>query len=377
MKVTFPAIKGSQSGLVFYTVMATYKDLGKSFIFDDSDLPIEMRQQRTLNEGRAAAFSNYIKDNPESYVTGAVVGTIDDRVKFIPLESPFVQDDSVGLLQFDSDTPICLVDGQHRQRGISIAVDENPTIEDEQLPIVLYTANSIERKQQIFADQNGHTVKPSSSLNITFDHRGELNKFVKELASEIPSIKSRIDYESSSVGSLSHKFWPLVSFRKFICNITGMNERTFEKEVSDKETSDKLKEIIKEVISGFDHLPMWGEAINGVVPVKEVRENYIVAHAVFLEALGVWAQRMMFHFDKHGAIDYSFMSVLSKVDTQKLSTNWNGRCVSHQGTMVKTSFGVNSTAAMLCKLTGLELPDDLQKVDDKVFTSEDAAKNAQ
>ena len=148
MKVTFPALKGTQSGLTFYTVMSSYNDLNKNFIFDDHDLPIELRQQRALNEGRAAAFANYIKENPETYVTGAVVGTIDDRVKFIPLESPFVSNDSVGLLQFDSDMKICLVDGQHRQRGIGSAVDENPNIGSEELPIVLYTADSIKRKQQ-------------------------------------------------------------------------------------------------------------------------------------------------------------------------------------------------------------------------------------
>lgn len=369
MKVTFPAIKGIQSGLTFYTVLASYKDLKKNFIFDDSDLPIEMRQQRSLNEGRALAFAKYIKDNPSSYVTGAVVGTIDNSVRFIPLESPFVEDDSVGLLQLDSDMPICLVDGQHRQRGLSLAIDENPTIENEQLPIVLYTAEGIERKQQIFADQNGHTVKPSSSLNITFDHRGTLNSFVKELASEIPSIKNRIDYESSSVGSLSHKFWPLVSFKKFICHLTGMNEKTFCKEVNNKEMSDRIKEIIKEVINGFDHLPLWKSALSGEIPAKEVRENYIVAHAVFLEALGVWAQQMMLHFDANGKIDYSFMKVLSNVNTEKLSQNWCGRCVSHQGTMVKSSFGVNSTAAMLCKLTGLELSCDLEAADAKVFNN--------
>jgi DNA sulfur modification protein DndB len=371
MKVTFPAIRGTQSGLEFYTIMTTYNDLNKNFIFDDSDLPIEMRQQRTLNESRSIAFAKYIKENSNTYVTGAVVGTVDERVKFIPLESPFVSDDSVGLLQFDADMKIALSDGQHRQRGVQIAVDEDPHLGNEQLPVVLYSASSIERKQQIFADQNGHTVKPSSSLNITFDHRGVLNSFIKELADDIPTIKNRIDYENSSVGSLSHKFWPLVSFKKFICNIIGMNEKTFVKEVTDIEVRGRIKEIIKEVINGFDYLPLWKDALSGSIPAVEVRKSHIVAHAVFLESLGVWAQQMMFHFDAIGEVDYSFMSCLSKVDTQKLSNNWSGRCVSLQGTMVKSSFGVNSTAAMLCKLTNLELSRELDVINEKVVSLND------
>lgn len=371
MKVTFPAIRGVQSGLEFYTIMTTYNDLGKNFIFDDSDLPIEMRQQRTLNESRSIAFAKYIKENPDTYVTGAVVGTVDERVKFIPLESDFVDSNSVGLLQFDSDMKISLADGQHRQFGIEFAVSENPQLGNEQLPVVLYTAESIERKQQIFADQNGHTVKPSSSLNITFDHRGVLNSFVKELADDMPAIKNRIDYENSSVGSLSHKFWPLVSFKKFICNIIGMNEKTFAKEVTDIEVRARIKGIIKEVINGFDNLPMWKDALHGSITPVEVRRSYIVSHAVFLESLGVWSQQMLFHFDAVGKIDYSFMKCLSSIDTQKLSQNWSGRCVSLQGTMVKSSFGVNSTAAMLCKLTNIELSRELEATNEKVVSLND------
>jgi DNA sulfur modification protein DndB len=53
---TFPAIRGIQSGREYYVTMCALRLIPKLFIFDEEELPAELRAQRTLNKGRIPAL---------------------------------------------------------------------------------------------------------------------------------------------------------------------------------------------------------------------------------------------------------------------------------------------------------------------------------
>ena len=56
----FDAIRGVQAGREFYVAMCPMKIIPKLFIFNEYDLPAEIRAQRTLRASRIPAITNYI-----------------------------------------------------------------------------------------------------------------------------------------------------------------------------------------------------------------------------------------------------------------------------------------------------------------------------
>lgn len=363
MFVYFEAILGNQANQEFYTVHVPFSAMSKSFVFEDSELPTEMRGQRELDIRRSKKFKEYMQQNGDSFVTGAVIGAINNDVSFIPFEGG-VSSGKIGMLRIPLDMKITLCDGQHRHAGINELMSENPEMAENDLPIVLYRAEQVDRRQQIFSDINGHTIKPSSSLSMTFNHRNAFINFIKDIAEQAPGIKPLIEYEKNSVGANSLKLWPLVSFKKFVCYLINMTEKAFDRSLESEESQAKVKSIVVEFIKGLDHLPMWTEVMNRKLSVQEVRQDYIVSHAVFLEALGVWGANLFASFEAQGAVNWSQMESLSNLNL--LKENWVGRCVSPQFTMVKSTFGVKSTAAKLCQLTNIPLSPDLQKIEDTI-----------
>jgi DNA sulfur modification protein DndB len=363
MYVYFPAIKGHQGDFVYYSVQVPFNSLNASFVFDDSSLPIELRCQREIDISRAKRFSDYINSNPNNFVTGAVVGTVDDQAHFIPLEGPFSNGD-VGVLRIPATHRIVLCDGQHRQKGIQLALEADNAAANATLPIILYAAEDTARKQQIFTDINANTVKPSTSLSMTFDHRSSFNSFIKEVAKVNPAVCSAIEYERNSVGSKSLRLWPLVSFKSFIVNLTGLTEKSFDEQICDEDNRKILVNVVSQFIKGLDNLPMWADVLSKRIPIGEVRQDYIVAHAVFLEALGVYGAHLLQHFNQTGKPDWSLMEKLREVSVDKAS--YIGRCVTPQMTIAKNQFGIKSTASKICRVAGIPTSQHLDAIESSV-----------
>lgn len=363
MFVYFPAVRGTQGGFEYYSVQVKFGELANSFVFDDTTLPLEMRCQRELNIGRARKFAEYINTNPDTFITGAVLGTVDDEVKFIPFEGPFANGD-IGMLQLPANKRIVLCDGQHRQAGIGFAMENDKTNANNTLPIILYSASTKERQQQIFTDVNSNQVKPASSLSMSFDHRSSFVSFVKDVGKRAPRIRNAIEYEKNSVGAKSLRLWPLVSFKSFIVNLTHLTDKTFDERIQDAQTREKLLDVVVAFIQGLDNLPLWKDTLDRKIQATELRQDYVVCHAVFLEALGHYGAHLMQQMESIGKADWSLMEKLANVPVDKAS--YIGRCVSHQGTIEKNSFGIKSTAALICKLTDTPLSDDLRDADGKV-----------
>ncbi len=86
--LTFPVIRGLQARREYYVAMWTLRMLRQISIFDEDELPPELRAQRTLNRARIPEISDYILDNPDDYVFSAMTVSIDSQVSFDPLPGP-------------------------------------------------------------------------------------------------------------------------------------------------------------------------------------------------------------------------------------------------------------------------------------------------
>ncbi|CAH2802666.1 MAG: hypothetical protein CBHOC_4100 [uncultured Caballeronia sp.] len=133
----------------------------------------------------------------------------------------------------------------------------------------------------------------------------------------------------------------------------------------------RLQQIDEFLLTFFEHcgahIPKWAAMIDGDIPASEVRGEFVIGHAVWLEALGTFARRALFtgYLMDHGRPEegvirpdlacWDRMAALSKVDPRRASLMWENRCIV-LGKMQKTTDGMKSTAARLLMLANVGLP---------------------
>ena len=62
--------------------MCPLKLIPKIFLFDEDEIPPELRAQRTLNRARVPEITQYLTENPSEYVFSAITASIDGDVEF-------------------------------------------------------------------------------------------------------------------------------------------------------------------------------------------------------------------------------------------------------------------------------------------------------
>src|SRR5688572_13333827 len=128
--ISFPVIRGTQAGREYYVAMWKLRMMKQISIFDEQELPPELRAQRTLNKARIPEIANYILDNPKDYVFSAITASIDSEVEFDPL--PGQQTESrLGTLKVPMDAKFIINDGQHRRAAILSAMEQKPELGSE------------------------------------------------------------------------------------------------------------------------------------------------------------------------------------------------------------------------------------------------------
>lgn len=370
---SFPAVRGIQAGRAYYAAQIPYGALVKLFVFDDEDVvPAEHRAQRQLNERRAAAIGEYVVENPSDYILPALTASVSAEMAFEPITIPGATD-RLGMLHIPVEATLLINDGQHRRKGIELALASKPYLRDETVTVTIFFDQGLERSQQMFADINGKQVKPSNAINALYDRRSPFNAWTLSILDLLPEVSQRIDFENSSVGAKSYKLWSLIVFKKFLSLLTGVTEKNI-----DQVPVERLVEIDTFVAQFFNEcrefIPHWAEMIDGKIAAVDVRENLVIGHAVWLEALAIFARRALFtgYIIDHGAPEegvinpaialWERMSSLANVVPTKNAAMWDGRCVV-LGKMQKTADGVKSTAAQLLKLANVPLAEGMQQLE--------------
>jgi DNA sulfur modification protein DndB len=131
----FPSLKGIQAGREYFISQCPIRLLPRIFAFDDSDLPVEARAQRTLNKDRVPEITRYILQNRNEYVFSAITASIDADVTFTPLDS---ENPEIGVLSVPLSARFIVNDGQHRRAALSAALETNPELGDETIAVVFF-----------------------------------------------------------------------------------------------------------------------------------------------------------------------------------------------------------------------------------------------
>lgn len=346
--LSFPVIRGVQARREYYVAMWSLRMMRQISIFNEDELPPELRAQRILNKGRIPEIAGYILDNPDDYVFSALTVSIDSKVDFEALGGQ----DKLGILKVPMDAKFIINDGQHRRAAIISALEQRPELAHETIAVVFFLDIGLERCQQMFADLNRHAIRPSRSIGLLYDHRNDKAKLAKLVILKSRFFKEIVDMEKSSLAPRSRKLFTLSAFYNACADLVeGLATGNL------NDDAKLAREFWEEVAS---HFPAWTQVKDGRMPASEVREGFIHSHGIALQAIGKAGNALL---RKHPKDWKTKLAALKKIDWSRTNAKvWEGRALIG-GKVSKVTTNVILTTNVIKQALGLGLEDDEKRVE--------------
>lgn len=346
----FSALRGVQAGREYFVAMCPLKLIPKIFLFDEDEIPPELRAQRVLNRARIPEIARYLVENPTEYVFSAITASVDGHIAFEPFGGDGAQ---IGRLRIPMTARFIINDGQHRRAGIEEALKGRPEVGDETIAVVLFTDDGLRRSQQMFADLNTHAVRPTKSLGILYDLRDPLSHLARKLISAVPYFKGLTETEKTTISNRSIKLFTL----------SGIYQGT--RALLNKPKAGKISKQEEELAESFwtevgKLIPEWQLAQDKKVSAAELRRDFIHAHALALHALGIAGNALVAAEPKKWR---SSLRAVAKIDWSRSNTRlWEGRALVG-GRVSKAHNNVILTAVVIKKALGLPLSPEEKRVE--------------
>lgn len=336
---SFPAVRGIQAGRPFYIATCPLRIIPKIFSFDEDEVPPELRAQRTLNKSRIPEMVKYLLDNPKDYVFSALTASIAVDVEF----TEYSGSQNLGVLRVPMDAQILINDGQHRRKAIEEAIKEKPELGQDNIPVLFFVDEGLEKSQQMFADLNKYAVKPSPSLATLYDHRDQASELARKLAYETKPFIGLTEMERSSISTLSNKLFTLSSIKQATRALLAKGSK-------DSYSEDEKNLAAEYWYQVYLNMPDWKMAIEKEVSASQLRQEFIHSHGVGLQALGMLGQCLL----QNGTLNWkNELTKLKLVNWRKTNPEWIRRTMSH-GKLSKSTSAIQLTTNFL-KIT-FELP---------------------
>ncbi len=344
----FPAVRGVQAGKPCYIAMCPMRLIPKIFVFDEEEVPPELRAQRVLNKSRLPSLITYLVDNVEDYTLSAITASINGQVHFEPLADTGMAI-NLGMLSVPMDAQILINDGQHRRAAIEEALREKSELGHDNIPVLFFMDEGLKRSQQMFADLNKHSVRPSDSLSTLYDHRDPSSTMARYIVEKVPCFKKLTEMEKSSISSRSYKLFALSSVKL-------ASRSLLRKRARDDISDDEMELAAKYWRLVSQSMPDWVAAEKREIQSAELRQNYVHSHGVALHALGCAGADLLSQHPKEWE---SKLQKLNAIDWSRANSElWEGRAL-HHGRLSKARTSVALTANVIRKTLGVRLsPED-------------------
>ncbi len=349
---SFPAARGIQAGRAFYIAMCPMRIIPKIFSFDETEVPPELRAQRILNKARIPEMVKYLLENPKDYIFSALTASIAVNVQF----DEFPSSNNLGILRVPMEAQILINDGQHRRKAIEDALEERPELGQDNIPVLFFVDEGLVRSQQMFADLNKYAIRPSPSLSTLYDHRDISSNLARELAMSIEPFIGLTELEKSSISIYSNKLFTLSSIKQ-------ANRALFGKQPKKENFVEYLNIAASFWKVIFHVMPDWQLAAKKEVSPSQLRQEYVHAHGIGLQALGLLGHSVLLEYPDNWE---EKLSSLKNFDWRRSNPEMIKRAMSH-GKLSKSSTAIQLTCnaiklALSIPLTAEEKELEIQMV---------------
>lgn len=347
----FPAIRGIQAQEEYYISMCPIRLLPRMFLFNEPGIPPNLRAQRELNKARIPDIKRYILDNLNSYVFSAITASIDGKANFLPITGEGKHTSKMGTLHIDMDAKLIINDGQHRRAAIEEAIMENPDIANETISVVFFVDRGLKRCQQMFADLNRYSIRPSKSLGILYDFRDDFSILTKEVISRFELFNNVVEMEKGSLSQRSRKLFTLSA-------VYSANKAL----LKSKDLSGE--ELITLAVNFWDcvtnYIKEWQLVFEHKLSAGEARGDYVHSHSTALQALGIAGNTLIKQYPTDWKSKLKKLQSINWARTN--SSSWEGR-VMIGGNIQKASNNVVLTANYIKTKLGIELSPEENKTE--------------
>ncbi|AWH90020.1 DNA sulfur modification protein DndB [Limnobaculum parvum] len=351
---SFPAVRGIQAGRPFYIATCPMRIIPKIFSFDETEVPPELRAQRTLNKTRIPEMVRYLLDNPKEYVFSALTASIAVDVEFVE----HTGSNNLGILRVPMDAQILINDGQHRRKAIEQALEEKPDLGQDNIPVLFFVDEGLKRSQQMFADLNKYAVKPSPSLATLYDHRDMGSELARYLANYVEPFIGLTELEKSSISMLSNKLFTLSSIKQATRALLGHGPKDG--------CTDKDKELASQYwLEIYKVMPDWQMAVKKEVSPAHLRQEYLHAHGIGLHALGLLGRSLFAEYPEHWQQQ---LNLLKEINWRKTNPEWVKRAMLH-GKLSKSTTAIQLTCNALKQALMLPLSVEEQQLEAQMVVS--------
>ncbi|ASM51746.1 hypothetical protein PESP_b0126 [Pseudoalteromonas espejiana DSM 9414] len=344
---SFPAVRGQQAGKPFYIATCPLRLIPKIFMYDEEEVPVELRAQRTLNKGRIPEMARYLVESPHDYVFSAITASIGAEIDFIEVD----KNSNIGNLKVPMDAQILINDGQHRRAAIEEALKERPELSQDNIAVLFFVDEGLQRSQQMFADLNKYAVRPSPSLGTMYDHRDQASELARYLALNTKPFAGFTEFERSTIAVKSSKLFTLSGIKQANRVLLG------------KGTKEGFNEDERQVAAKFweslnIYMPEWIQVQNKQLSAAEFRQEYISAHGIGLQALALVGKSLLTLSDSE---KQKKLKLIANINWLKSNPAWTHRAMQH-GRLSKAMSNIFLTSMQIKREIGLPLSkEDVQK----------------
>lgn len=351
---SFPAIRGIQAGKPFYVAMCRMRVIPKIFSFDENEVPPELRSQRILNKSRIPEMARYLLENPNDYIFSALTASIAIDIQF----DEFPGSNNLGTLRVPMEAQILINDGQHRRKAIEDALEQRPELGQDNIPVLFFVDEGLKRSQQMFADLNKYAIRPSPSLSALYDHRDISSNLARYLAMSVEPFIGLTEMEKSSISTLSNKLFTLSSIKQATRALLGRETKE-----DDFDESSQAAALYWQTT--FQMMPDWQLAAKKEVSPAQLRQDYVHAHGIGLQALGLLGRSLLTEYPDCWQ---QKMNELKKFDWRKSNPELVKRAMQH-GKLSKSSTSILLTCNALKIALSLPLSNEEQELEAQMVTS--------
>jgi len=340
---TFSAVRSIQAGKPFYIATCPLRFLHKMFVYDDEEVPAELRAQRTLNKSRIPEITRYLLENPKNYIFSALTASVDSDVKFVE-SNEFL---NLGNIYIPFDAKILINDGQHRRAAILEAVKENPELGQDNIAVLLFVDEGLKHSQQMFADLNKYAVRPSSSLGTLYDHRDQASELARYLSMNAKPFVGYTEFERSTISVRSSKIFTLSGIKQATRALFGKGAKDGFNDDEQKRAEDFWNKLNK-------HMVEWQQVQAKTLSAAEFRQEFITAHGIGLQALALVGKEICLLSEPDQAKKFE---ALKHVNWLKSNSDWSNRAMQH-GRLSKAVSNIFLTATEIKRQIGLPISNE-------------------
>lgn len=305
-----PAFRSRQGGREIFHALMANRAIADFFDvrFDDEHADREP-SQRPLQPKHAQAIADYVLAERETYILGALVYAVEHY-------PAFDGGDGAGELVLDPADMYWSIDGQHRHRGLQLAIADDPALGDEVTAVLIYVEPDLASRRQMFADMNGKAKRVTRSQNVFFDSRDLYSRIARQLALEVP-LASHVEFHSASPKRGSQQWITLVALQDISRALQLGSARAAKIAVDPDAALADARAFIRVV---HDSRPEIRAACSGDADMTALREESILVSSTTMRVLAAAAFERM---RDDGAPSFDrYAERLARIDFSPRNREW-------------------------------------------------------